>query len=68
MLSEVPERLLMLFDSNWARVRNTEFELFDLYLDLAFCSGDVAQQWIHRGGYQLPPGLLFDIASLVTGV
>jgi hypothetical protein len=68
MLSKVPEGLLIFLDSNWTRVGDAAFKVFDLYLDLAFCSGDVAQQWIHRGGYQLPPGLSFDGESLVTNV
>ena len=43
MLSKVPEGLLIFLDSNWTRVGDAAFKVFDLYLDLAFCSGDVAQ-------------------------
>ncbi len=53
MLSKVPEGLLIFLDSNWTRVGDAAFKVFYLYLDLAFCSGDVAQQWIHRGGYRM---------------
>jgi hypothetical protein len=43
MLSQVPEGLLVFLDRNCTRVDDPAFPVLDLYLDLALCSGNIAQ-------------------------
>jgi hypothetical protein len=68
MLSEVPEGLLMFFDSNRARVGDAAFQVLDLYLDLAPCSGDIPQHGVLWNGRLLPLCPSFEAARLVTNV
>jgi hypothetical protein len=43
MLSQISEGLLMFFDCDWSRVDDALFPALDVFLDLAFCFGDLRQ-------------------------
>jgi hypothetical protein len=68
MLSQVPEGLLILLDRNWTWVGDATFKVLDPYLDLALCSGDIAQCGILWNACPLPLCLSFEVASSVANV